>query len=95
MVNQCDIGSGRVLPLRKEIIARSQTCSDLTAATISVQLKLSLLSSSETEPACFRIETTYARSFFVKKRTVSGERGRRKKDITPKTMVKIPSCQDQ
>ena len=74
---------------------RSHTCKDLAALTTSVQLKLSLSSFSETEPACFRVETTYARSFSVKKNAVSGERGRRKKDITPKIKVNMPSCQDR
>ena len=95
IVNLGEIERARVLPLKKATTARSHTCRDLAVLTTSVQLKLSLSSLSEIEPACFKVETTYARSFSVKKRADSGERGRRKKEITPKTKVNRPSCRNR
>ena len=83
------------LLLRKALITRSHTCRDLAPLPTSAQLKLSLLSSSDTEPAYFRVETTCTRSFSVKKRIVSGERGRREKEITPKINVNKPSFEDR
>jgi len=71
---------------------RSHTCGDLAALATSIQLKLSLSLSSDTEPECFRVEITYARSFCVKKRVVSGERGRNKNEIRPKAKPSMPSC---
>ena len=88
------LGERTELPLRKAMTARNQTCGELAALATSVQLRPSLSLSSEIEPECFRVETTYARSFSVRKRAVSGERGRMKKDTAPKAIVNMPSCKD-
>jgi len=71
---------------------RSHTCGDLAVLATSVQLNLSLSPSSEMEPTCLRVEIKYARSFSVKKRVVSGERGRKKNEIRPKAKLTMPSC---
>ena len=71
---------------------RNHTCGDLATLATSIQLKLSLSLSSDTEPACFRMEITYAHSFSVKKRIISGERGRKKNEIRPKAKLSMPSC---
>ena len=84
-----------MLPLKKKVTARNHTCGDLADLITSIQLNPSLSSSSDTDPACFSVEMMYARSFSVKKRAFSGERGRRKKEITPKRKVNMPSCQDR
>ena len=82
------------LPLKKKRTPINHRCGDWNALTTSVQLNLSFSSSSDTEPACFRVKTMYSRSFSVKKDASSGERGRRKNESMPKTKVKMPSCHD-